>query len=458
MTSMVIPDDIWRCIAGFLTPDFLATLYSVNAVLFDLSMNLRHRELDLAQFTDAMASKLFRCHRYPQISRRLRVLRIRPSFIHGILSALPETSSEEAMAHLTALLSLPSNLREYHILWSEFPALFQFPRALLAAPLNKTPSLRKLTLELSLDDLTVLLHPETVLQDLEHLEICIRSNRQPKVLTIPISIAQFINNFSPNLTRLSLKSCAPIESSEFFLALTQFPSLSAIAISIPIYPPHLGQQLGLQSFLNHHHETITSFCLKACHVDRTGCSNFPTPVAYFRLDQLPSARPLFSGISLPYLTSLSVENNAANVKLGISCIKQLLQPTLTSLEFVGQVNILLDDIETMVRDAGGLHRLTLGTVILCPQLIDILAKHLPHLQYLDITMRFAVPNLLPRGVWRSTALEITEFISEMHSRVYPQWTKLSTIHVRKLAVGISTLGALEAECVTALERCLPNAS
>ncbi|KAJ7578048.1 hypothetical protein C8J56DRAFT_970247 [Mycena floridula] len=70
MTSKIIPDDIWHCIAGFLPPDFQATLYSINTVLFDLSMNLRYRELDLAQSiiklspSITMASKLLHCHRY----------------------------------------------------------------------------------------------------------------------------------------------------------------------------------------------------------------------------------------------------------------------------------------------------------------------------------------------------------------------------------------------------------
>jgi hypothetical protein len=229
-------------------------------------------------------------------------------------------------------------------------------------------NLRELRLNVPSRALAQILSPSLRFNRLEILDINFpRANddQEPEIASIMTGVLDtFLNNHQPTLESIKIsKTCydqPKADISTVLLALGHFPRLTAINLDAALAPSGFGHLLELhaQSLLDlvvmHHH---------------TGSYN---------------------SVKLPHLKSLQMGLNSESLDISttVNYLRQFVN-SLTSLK-LSYYECHYTDVQNIVEVFAGENRLRALSVrldFLSPQLLDFMAKNIPGLDQLDLTIR-----------------------------------------------------------------------
>ncbi|KAJ7027853.1 hypothetical protein C8F04DRAFT_71375 [Mycena alexandri] len=444
--TLMHPSAIWLYLAQFFTRDVLAQLmvpYTTRAVLSDrvaASLEELYHEVDFRflHLGDGTTRRLGK----RVVADRVRVLSIGPYFVCDALdSNHPFGETAQIVADILARFR---NIEKYHILWHERPtATLRRPKydhlpdtlclasTFLVVPFSSAQYLRILTIECSLDKAEHLFSPTIVLPRLEEFNLCIRDDGGDLDAAGYIMIhhiARFLNNVDSTLRSLSFETSLVADFSPMFMALGFFAHLSKLALCIPTSTCGLGDPSALKAFLHQHHYTLNHLSLRA-HLSRRK-SRADTDARWLS--------ECLTGVTFCKLQTLSVGTSFIPLDVVVLCIQQWAD-TLSDLDITGDYLDYeqLEDILGKFED-GQLTSLKVGVICLCPELVDMLAEHLPDLATLNLRIRSVAPHRLAAPKVVSVRRKLTDsepqlevhFCAEMGSRNYPAW-KLQDISIWK---------------------------
>ncbi|KAJ7460745.1 hypothetical protein FB451DRAFT_1270192 [Mycena latifolia] len=446
--TLMHPSAIWLYLAQFFTQDVLVSLMRADCTIRSLddrvaaSLEDQYRDLDFRflHLGDGTARRL----RKRVVANRVRVLRIGPYFVRDVLDSSQDLPFEEAVEPVRGLLARFRNVEEYHVLWHERPTMSTVPpvdppkndhfdtlrpaAALLSIPFSSTSYLRTLTVELSLDKAEHLFLPTFLLPNLEEFNLCIRDDHTGNLdaagYIMVHHLARFLNNTHRTLRSLSFKTSLRTDFSPFFSALGFFAHLSKLALSIPTSDPHLGDSSALKGFLHAQLDTLEHFTLRGF------CSR-----SRVRTDVLSHwLTECLSGLTFSSLHTLNVGTSFIPVDVVMLCVQST--ETLTVLDIAGEY-LSFEAVQEILRTkpVRQLSSFTVGVTCLCPELIDMLAEHLPHLTKLNLRMRAVTAHRSERpmfiaGSRKQQQSQVERFGAEMGTRVYKGW-KLRELGVWK---------------------------
>ncbi|KAH8810313.1 hypothetical protein DL96DRAFT_534550 [Flagelloscypha sp. PMI_526] len=488
MSSSVWPREIWVNICRFLPPLALQHLYEVNHIFFELAMEQRYRQISLAYLTQSMLKTLLRLQD-PEIAKRVKILHLHPHFVRDILEkdALPivpaatmrnkiydmaknitdpgslkflrrkdgacrsrslsfRTSKDLMKIVLDVLGNLPS-LEEYHIMWCG-EGLSSINTAPVPFVLTAfTPTIRKLSLDVSMDKLQSLFCSSSALDlpQLESLDLSVRvdpiweqqlSSDSERSLSVTEGdsfepIMKLIANHRDTLRNLSLSSREPLDWAPLFFSLPCITFLQTLSLSVPACAPHFGDPSGLSFFLNSHGPTLRSLKLRVTQLSGGGI-----PVAdEEHLDSWISAA--LSQVDLPLLRHLDITSSLIPTNAAVRCIRRFTN-SLHTLAFTGRT-LPFSDIERVMfefdepgltgvpRALWSLRCLRLGTVTLSPQLFDLVSSRMPYLERLELLVKEVVPSQGDCAIYYQEPADmqdesqIAQFFDEMEKRSFPKW-------------------------------------
>ncbi|KAJ7777360.1 hypothetical protein B0H16DRAFT_955477 [Mycena metata] len=461
--TLMHPSAIWLYLAQFFTRDVLAQLmipYTTRASLSDrvaASLEELYHDVDFRflHLADGTARRL----RKRPVADRVRVLSIGPYFVCDALdSGQPFGKTAQIVADILARFR---NTEKYRILWHErptatlrrpapkydhLPDILCLASTFLVIPFSSAQYLRILTVECSLDKAEHLFSPTIVLPRLEEFNLCIRDDDGADLdaagYTMIHHIARFLNNVDATLRSLSFETSLVADFSPLFMALGFFAHLSKLSLCIPTSTCDLGDPSALKAFLHQHHYTLEHLSLRA-HLSRRQ-RGADTDAGWLS--------ECLTGVTFCKLQTLSVGTSFIPRDVVVLCIQQWAD-TLSDLDITGdylsyeQLEDLLGEFED-----GELTSLTVGVTCLCPELVDMLAEHLPDLTRLNLRIQSVAPHRLaaPRVIGVPRKLtdsdpQLERFCAEMSSRNYPGWN-LQDISVWKFTKKLQYHG----RCVDAI--------
>ncbi|GLB41555.1 hypothetical protein LshimejAT787_1001550 [Lyophyllum shimeji] len=461
-----LPHEIWLHIAQFIPASVLEGLISVNSTFYDIAMDCRYRQMSFAFFDNRMLRNIVRL-RDPVVARRVRVLHVYPVFLKQIRDRkrdLPRVQQRSLRLRLTdfanqlldpkvcrdklrlqkfrtaedvvnamfdVFAGLP-NVTDYHIMWCGLQAVPESPVPFLAAAFQ--PNLRKLALDISLENIVKLLRPTCVPSNIEELDLVLRIDHfaiaSDHAQIMINHLAPAITRFKASLRKLSIQAWEPLNFAPLFRALERLPRLEHLTLGIPIEAPHLGDPPGLAEFLNRQGSTIRSLSLRATQYSGPGLTPNPASIEKWVVRAI-------KGVQITHLRSLDISSCLFPFTSSLVCLFQF-SGTITSLVLTGRYHTLADvaAILDAFRDRPlneRLETLRLGSVALTPELLDLLAGELPNLYRLELLVREVTAHsdeylLGCNAVHGPPEGQIDYFFCEMQKRRYPQW------HLRRLKI------------------------
>ncbi|TFK69100.1 hypothetical protein BDN72DRAFT_878648 [Pluteus cervinus] len=491
-----VPHEIWLHIAHYLPATNLCKLISLNSTFFELAMDCRYRQISFTYLNDHTLKSLIRLQD-PAVARRVRILHVYPGFLKEVaerelrapqpnnclqvfkdavkqlrpgkrkkspLSRAFRSSEDITNILLQVLRGLP-NVTDYYIVWCGLPPISRSPVPFLTAVLQSR--LRKLSLEISLENIETLLGPAFAIPNLEELEVVVRIDEirspanQERIMFNHLGPA--ISCLHPTLHTLSIQAWEPLDISPLFASIQSIPSLRTLAISIPTTLPHLGNPKGLRNFLNRHSSSLQELTLRASQYGGVGMTPDGVSMDHW-------IREAISDAELPHLHVLDISSGLFPLATSIQCLTRFSR-TISSLALTGRYHSL-DDVALALNTMDGrpehkrLHTLRLGPVSLTPQLMDLLAEKLPYIQRLELLVREVLPeDGAPALYWYDDSsdcggsssqgqvdYQIEEFCTAMDDRIYPQW------RLKSILISIASLPdklQYEAELMECLWKVLP---
>ncbi|KAJ7472018.1 hypothetical protein FB451DRAFT_1251692 [Mycena latifolia] len=483
-TGLLLPDDIWQCVASFI-PDYqLLTLISVNKAFYNIVLDAKYREIHWAKLDGPMTKSLVRL-RTPSIARRVRRLHVRAWFIEYLIRKesleppsyvvsskrwvsrhlrLPSTplriapsasgrssAARDILQSMTAAVRLMTEVTEYSFEWRDLSPTADTLQFLAAARTAFGVSLRKLTLHAQLVNFSNLL--STVdFDNLEELELYFDhdsgdtgTDDQSGDL-LRDSIAPFVNHFRRSLGSLLLSSSSKTDLSPLFYALQPFPHLHKFVARLAFDAAHLSDPRGLARILHTNSETISNLELGRSFAASS--------------DADPDPRSTWAGLTTALVLDPAVLANLTALKIPalhdfdatLACLQRSAD-TLTSLSLVDyflterELTELVQVFSHRPFDAS-LRYLHIGVAYLTPVVFDLLASRLPGLLNLNLVVSdTAVLHSSESG---------SPFCLALFGHHYPDWS-LSNLGIwekRFIDTPISTRD--EKVLMEHLARCIPG--
>ncbi|KAF9454431.1 hypothetical protein P691DRAFT_396790 [Macrolepiota fuliginosa MF-IS2] len=187
-----------------------------------------------------------------------------------------KTPQDVMTAVLDFLRGLPS-LTDYYVTWYGLPTADDNALSLtsLAVPCIGTPllspTLTKLSLDISLENIHALCTADFHVARLEHLHLHLHSDHQlsPESLChiLHDRLANSVSNLAPYLRSLSIEAHEPMDIGPLFNGLVTLTKLDTLALALPLQKPHLGNPKALARFLRRQAETIRVLRLRATQHD-----------------------------------------------------------------------------------------------------------------------------------------------------------------------------------------------
>lgn len=371
-------------------------------------------------------------HRDPVVAKRVRVLHVYPGFLNQVLDIdsgdccgkefplvrrslrlrLAElanhileqkmfikhnkyrlvqtfrTARDVVKVMLDVFASLP-NVTDYHIMWCGLQAAPESPVPFLAAVFHA--NLRKLSLEISLENVEGLFSPHSSIPHLEELDLTLRIDHfrvaSPGHNLVLINhLAPAITRFRSSLQKLSIQSWEPLDLSPLFRAIYHLPLLDHLTLAVPIDAPHFGDPSGLTDLLRRQRVTLRSLSLRATQYNGAGLTPDPTLIDAWIREALADAH-------LPNLRELDISSSLFPLRTSMYCLRKFAE-TITSLVLTG-CYLRYPDVAIILREwtYQQLESLRLGSVTLTPKLVDLFAKTLPDLYRLELLVREVVPSV-----------------------------------------------------------------
>ena len=323
--------------------------------------------------------------------------------------------TEDLVKIMHDVLSGLPNLSDYYVTWCGRPSIAATSIPFLSTVFRS--SLRKLCLDLSLQNIAIILSPSFYINNLQELRLSIH----PKDLEDPHKrdvilrkhLAPAISNLGASLHTLSIEPKEHVDLSAMFYAIQPLPSLKDLSISIPAQSPHLGDPEGLTHFLNESCSNLRSLHLRVPQIDRSE----PPP------DEMSFetwVREAICTASLPKLRLLEITSHFFPPAAAEACVRRF-GCSIRSLTVTGhhrpygRVEDLLNIILACQVDsrASGLdlplEKLRLGVDFVSPQLMALFASKLPNLQRLELLAKFLVPYPSQLSQWRPVQTDGQKF-------------------------------------------------
>ena len=303
---------------------------------------------------------------------------------------------------LEVLQGLP-NLTDCYVTWCGLPYI-----SASAVPFVSTvfqANLRKLSLDLSLENMPSLLGPSFHVQNLEELHLRIHSENIESAVErgeiMKSYLAPAISRHHATLHILIIESWITADLSPLFRAIDRLPALQDLSIGIPIESVHLGDPSGLTRFLNIHQSNLHSLQLRASQYGGLGLA--PNPISFRNW-----VRDAIEGVHLANLRVLDICSILFPVDTSVLCLRQFCQ-TITSLSLTGCYRSY-DDVDEVIDLLVPLVSLRIALLALSPQLLDLLSAKLHKLSRLELAARYVLPHATEK--FRSDECE-TQIVSLM---------------------------------------------
>jgi hypothetical protein len=295
---------------------------------------------------------------------------------------------------LEVLRGLP-NITDCYVTWCGLPYICAIAVPIVSIVFQT--NLRKLSLDLSLENMPNLLGPSFHVQNLEELHLCIHSENIESAFErdeiMGSYLAPAISRHHATLHILIIESWITADLSPLFLAIDRLPALQDLSIAIPIESIHLGDPDGLSHFLNLHRSNLHTLQLRASQYGGLGLTPDPISFGYWVKDAI-------TGVNLAKLRVLDIRSNLFPVDTSLLCLRQFGQ-TITSLSLTGcyrsydDVNEVMDVLVDPLREVP-LVSLRIGLVSLSPQLLDLFSTKLRNLSRLELAVRYVLPHAMDR--------------------------------------------------------------
>jgi hypothetical protein len=275
------------------------------------------------------------------------------------------------------------NVTDYHIMWSGLQTIPESPVPFLAAVFQ--PTLRTLSLEISLENVESLLTPACCFLNLEELSLVLRIDHSPpRTHILTHHLAPAISRLHPSLRKLSIQTWEALDLAPLFHSIHLLPLLTHLTLAIPIEAPHLGHPSGLAALLHRQHTTLHSLALRATQYSGAGLTPDASP-----LDDW--IRLAITDVHLPALRDLDLSSALLPFSASMACVQQF-AATITGLTMTGRYHSFGDVVQVMTAFRKRcvderLETLRLGSLTLTPQLVDLLAKEMPQLDRLELLIR-----------------------------------------------------------------------
>ncbi|KAF8909251.1 hypothetical protein CPB84DRAFT_1765649 [Gymnopilus junonius] len=496
------PNEIWMHIVEYLPVQALHDLMNVNSVFFQAAMDFRYRQISFAYLDNRMLRSLARL-KDPSVAKRVRILHVYPGFLKealdrekekqdlGLVAPAPvhRRSLRDKLTDIANLLLEPKivtpkhprirlmqtlkrtedivqlmldvlsglpNVTDYYVTWCGLPSI-----SATAVPFLLTvfqPNLRKLSLELSLENMRTLLTPSFKVEKLEELQLTIHSENIDSVWErsdiLRTHLAPAISRLRSTLQTLTIQSWEPADLSPMLCAISRLPALEELVIAIPVESPHLGDPEGLTHFLNAHRVTLRTLRLRATQFG--GCGLTPDLVSFDNW-----VRQAVVGVHLPKLRQLDISSGHFPIDTSLFCLQHFAS-SITSLSLTGCYRSY-DDVHealNLVSDTdGSLFRLRLGLVSLSPQLVDLISSQLPGLIRLELVVKYILPHPFDSPRFSSqhpddqATTQVDAFLSEMENRCYSFW---ELGHMSLLADFLPSRTHYEDLLEKTFRRCIPS--
>ncbi|PPQ79790.1 hypothetical protein CVT26_012473 [Gymnopilus dilepis] len=498
---VTFPNEIWLQIVEYLPVQVLQDLMSLNSVFFQAAMDYRYRQISFAYLDNRMLRSLARL-KDPSVAKRVRILHLYPAFLKEALdrerekqcisSPTPTPVHRRSLRHkltdianlllepklthkhprlrliqslkrtedivqllLDVLSGLP-NVTDYYVTWCGLPSISETAVPFLSTVFQ--PNLRKLSLELSLENMRTLLTPAFRVENLEELQLTIHSENIQSVwereFILSTHLAPAISRLRSTLRSLTIQSWEPADLSPMLWEITCLPALEELVIAVPVESTHLGDPEGLTHFLNAHRATLRTLRLRATQFGGRGFT--PDAVSFDTW-----VRGAMQGVRLPKLRELDISSGHFPIDTSHFCLRHFVS-SITSLSLTGCYRSY-DDVHealNLVSDRDGpLFRLRLGLVSLSPQLLDLISSQLPGLIRLELVVKYILPHPFDSPIFSSqhpddqAVIQVDAFLSEMENRRYSFW-ELS--HLSLLADFLPSRCHYEDLLEKMFRRCIPS--
>ena len=444
MTIPVLPPDIWHHVASFLPGLVLCELISLNSTFFEIAMDYRYRQMSFAYFDNRMLRSISRLRyvilsvplhiqknyfiiRDPAVAKRVRILHIYPGFLketlerdrsepilrrslrHRLVELLDQLEqrfcnakhhpkfrlrrslkrTEDVVRILLEVLRGLPNITDCYVTWCGLPYISA--TALPFVSILFQANLRKLSLDLSLENVSNILGPSFHVQNLEQLHLCIHSGNIESAFErdeiMRSHLAPAISRHHATLRILVIESWNSADLSPLFRAMNRLSALQDLTVAIPIDAIHLGDPRGLAHFLNMHQSNLHTLQLRATQYGGLGLTPDPISFGYWIKDAI-------AGVQLTKLRVLDIRSNLFPADTAVLCLQQFYR-TITSLSLTGFYRSYddIDNVIDLLRRDEPFASLRIGLVSLSPQLLDLISTKLPKLFRLELMVRYVLPHV-----------------------------------------------------------------
>ncbi|KAJ7641574.1 hypothetical protein FB45DRAFT_359579 [Roridomyces roridus] len=475
--SLVLPQDVWQCIATFIPESELPSLISVNLALYNIVLDTKYREVNWTMYDQSLVNSLVRL-RTPSIAARVRRLHIRawfieflvkrqilvaPSFMANFKRSISRhlrirSESEDkvhapdnVLASMTAAVHLMNGVTEYSFEWRDLSPSPDTLRFLTAARTAFGISLRKLTLHAQLEHYKSLL--STVdFDNLEELELHFDHDGQGSTELLRDAIAPFINHFTHSLWNLQLVSSSRTDFSPLFNSLGRFAHLHTLVARLTFDETHFLDPQGLLRILDTSCSTLSNVEVGYSFAAAVETNPYPRSTWPHFASSLISSQSVLRDLR-------SLELPALN-RTRFSDTALCLQRSADTLTRLCLTNCFLkrDDFEELVQMFAhrpfdsGLYSLRVGTTYLTVDVFDLLSSRLPGLGDLNLVLATDVLTPLVHHHYDPPSA----FCVSLSGRSYADW-QLSNLGIWDLGFNdTATAGKDETIMMEHLAQCIPS--
>ena len=192
----------------------------------------------------------------------------------------------QILLEVTVLRGLP-NMTSRYMTWCGLPYISA--TVVRFASMVFQANLRKLSPDLSLENMPNFLDPSFRVQNLEDLHLRIHSENKgsaferDEIMRLYL-VVPAISSHHATLHILFIGSCIPADLCPLFRSIDRLPALQHPSIAIPIESIHLGDPDGLSHFLNMHRSNPHTLQLRASQYGGLGLAPDPISFVYWVRD------------------------------------------------------------------------------------------------------------------------------------------------------------------------------
>ncbi|KAF8808679.1 hypothetical protein BYT27DRAFT_7188646 [Phlegmacium glaucopus] len=450
-----IPPEIWFHIAKFVPNQDLRDLLGVNSIFFDISMDIRYRQVLITTRAIIQSMKTLKRLSDPFIASRVHRLSLELTHIKGFSPPLNSNSTLKSSSHfrnqlqhtiirvfgssksprlqpvtvtftdfINEIISTTNhlvNVRELFIDSWHLPLSYD-PQPLFSSFWSSFgPKLHTLSLSGNLEGYRTLINSSPTFDGLQELRIEFTNNifrvdtDADGVILVDV-LLPFINNLAPYLVSLRLWSWAYVDLSAFFSQLAPFPGLKTLNVRTA-FNKAFGDASGLKGLIRDSSGTLQRVDLRLNPTGLTVDPSSEESLSRFLLECVSDER-FFSQLRV---LDIYPTNLAAGMDFLLGCI----QRTSKSLEELivrdrywqdGEIAVVLDAVSS----CSNLTYLRMNIWRLDVALTDRMALKLPRIDRLWLSIGENAAN-------EPNAL-IDTFCQDLSKRSYINW-KLKDITI-----------------------------